>query len=185
MTYMKIQTRQLTFMAMALVLNILMGNVALLLRLPIYLDTIGTLLAATLFGPLAGIIVGLLSSLITGMTSDLFSLYYAPVQLCVGATAGFLLYQKKLNWSLPFKTLLVALPGTIVASLITVYLFGGITSSGSSIIVQFLYGLGLNKTLSVFLIQIITDYADKLISILLVFSLLKLLKQAPANYKRT
>lgn len=182
---MKIQTRQLTFMAMALVLNILMGNVALLLRLPIYLDTIGTLLAATLFGPLAGIIVGLLSALITGVTSDLFSLYYAPVQFCVGLVAGLLLHQKKLGWALPAKAFLITLPGTIVASLITVSLFGGITSSGSSIIVQFLYGLGLNKTLSVFLIQIITDYADKLISLLLVFSLLKLLKPAPANYKKT
>ena len=182
---MKLQTRQLTFMAMALVLNIVMGNLALLLRLPIYLDTIGTLLAATLFGPVAGIIVGLLSALITGVTADLFSLYYAPVQLCIGGVAGLLLYQKKIGWSLPFKAFLITLPGTIVASFITISLFGGITSSGSSIIVQFLYGFGVNQTLSVFLVQIITDYADKLVSLLLVFTLLKLLNKAPADYKRT
>ncbi len=173
----KITTRQITLMAIAIALNIIMGNVALFLHLPIYLDTIGTILAATLFGPLAGMGVGLTSALITGVTVDLFSLYYSPVQLCIGAVAGFLLYQKKFSWSLPLKALLITLPGTIVATLITAYLFGGITSSGSSLLVQLLNGLGLNQLASIFLVQVGTDYLYKLLSVIIVFSTVKLLNQ--------
>ena len=44
----------------------------------------------------------------------------------------------------------------------------GITSAGSSIIVQFLYGLGLNQLASVLLVQLITDYGDRLLSVIIV-----------------
>jgi energy-coupling factor transport system substrate-specific component len=66
------------------------------------------------------------------------------------------------------KTLWVSLPGTIIATIITVVLFGGITSSGSSVIVQLLRGIGLSQVSSVFLVQVITDYLDRLVSIVLV-----------------
>lgn len=172
---MKKQTPRLTIIALAVALNIVLGNLALFLRLPIYLDTVGTILAATVLGPAAGIITGLCSALFTGVTSDLFSLYFAPVQLCVGFMSGILLHNKKASWSLPLKALLITLPGTLVASLITVLLFGGITSSGSSLLVQIIHGLGVNQTLSVFLVQIGTDYLDKLLAVSLVISAVKAL----------
>lgn len=56
----------------------------------------------------------------------------------------------------------------MISSLITVCLFGGITSADSSIIVQFLYGLGLNQLASVLLVQLITDYGDRLLSVIIV-----------------
>ena len=43
------------------VINILGGTIVLLLRLPVYLDSIGTVLAAALFGPAAGLVPGLIS----------------------------------------------------------------------------------------------------------------------------
>ncbi|MGM0212503.1 ECF transporter S component [Enterococcus sp. AZ109] len=172
---MKKHTSQLTIIALAVALNIVLGNLALFLRLPIYLDTVGTILAATLLGPIAGILTGFSSALFTGVTTDLFSLYFAPVQLCVGFMAGILLHNKRTAWSLPLKVLLVTLPGTLIASLITVLLFGGITSSGSSMLVQVIHGLGLNQTLSVFLVQIGTDYLDKFLAISLVISAIRAL----------
>lgn len=57
---------------------------------------------------------------------------------------------------------------TVTSSLITVCLFDGITSAGSSIIVQFLYGLGFNQLASVLLVQLITDYGDRLLSVIIV-----------------
>ncbi|OWW60181.1 membrane protein, partial [Enterococcus hirae 67-03-C5] len=59
-------------------------------------------------------------------------------------------------------------PGTILSSLITVKLFGGVTSSGSSMIVQFLHGIGFNQTMSVILVQAGTDYLDRLLSVVVV-----------------
>ena len=78
------RTLKLTTLALCGVINILGGTIALLLRLPVYLDSIGTVLAAALFGPVAGLVPGLISGLISGMTSDVYAFYYIPVQLILG-----------------------------------------------------------------------------------------------------
>lgn len=83
--------------------------------------------------------------------------------------------------SLLWKSLIISLPGTIIASVITVILFKGITSSGSSIIAQFLHGIGLDMTSSLILVQVGTDYMDRLISLILVFSTITLLKKHSPN----
>ena len=65
------------------------------------------------------------------------------------------------------------MPGTIVSSVICSVLFGGITSSGSTILVQLLAKTPLGMTASVFVVQIVTDYIDRLVSVFLVCSLMK------------
>jgi energy-coupling factor transport system substrate-specific component len=55
-------------------------------------------------------------------------------------------------------------------------LFHGITSSGSSIIVQLLIGAGLNKAAAVLIVQFITDYFDRLIGVSVVAALYRVLK---------
>jgi energy-coupling factor transport system substrate-specific component len=93
-----------------------------------------------------------------------------PVQLLIGLVAG-LLYRRvkpntfKNNWWL---ALAIALPGTLMSTLITVILFHGITSSGSSMLVQLLLGAGMNKVAAVFLIQIGTDYLDRFLTVYVV-----------------
>ena len=69
--------------AFSVVLNLIGGQLALLLRLPIYLDSIGTIFSAALLGPFYGMFPSLLSGVILGMTSDIYSLYYAPVGIFV------------------------------------------------------------------------------------------------------
>ena len=59
------RTLKLTTLALCGVINILGGTIALLLRLPVYLDSIGTVLAAALFGPAAGLVPGLISGLMS------------------------------------------------------------------------------------------------------------------------
>ena len=68
----------------------------------------------------------------------------------------------------PLGVLLFAIPTSIVSAIITVVLFDGITSSGSSYILQFLSGIGMNKVMAAFLVQIVTDYADKFTAVALV-----------------
>ncbi|AIM25043.1 ECF transporter S component [Melissococcus plutonius] len=172
---MKTNNLKITIMALSIALNITLSNLALFLRLPIYLDTIGTILTATIFGPVAGMIVGFSSAFLMGITVDLYSLYFLPVQLCIGFMAGVLLYRKPITWALPLKAFLITFPGTLLSSFITVWLFGGITSSGSSMIVQLLYGLGLNQTLSVFIVQVGTDYLDRLFTVSVVIGAINLL----------
>ena len=83
MTLKNISTKKIAFIALCVGLNYVGGNIALFLRLPIYLDSLGTIMAAFLLGPIAGMAAGLLSGLLSGITTDLFSLYYIPVALCI------------------------------------------------------------------------------------------------------
>lgn len=166
----KIKTRTLTLLALCIALNIVGSNIALMLKLPVYLDSIGTVLAAAVLGPLGGMVAGAATSIIVGASTDLYSLFFMPVQLLTGLVAG-LLYQHvkpgtwRSNWWL---ALVIALPGTLISTLITVILFHGITSSGSSMLVQVLLGTGISKAAAVFLIQILTDYLDRLMTVYVV-----------------
>ena len=49
-------TFKLIIMAMAVVINIVGAFVAATLKLPIFIDTIGTFLSAFLFGPISGML---------------------------------------------------------------------------------------------------------------------------------
>ncbi|MEE0781093.1 MAG: ECF transporter S component [Sellimonas sp.] len=189
----KLTVLQMCFLALAAVLNIAGANIALLLRIPLYLDTLGTFLSAMLFGPFYGMIPGLLSGLLTGFTTDIYSLFYLPVQLVTALAAGFLFYEKSFKTG-KYRILLfaaaVTVPGTIVSASITAFLFGGITSSGSSILVQLLHHTGLNLTASVFCVQLLTDYLDRAVMLclsvlvlgVLPASMLAVLKKGQRNY---
>lgn len=189
----KLTVLQMCFLALAAVLNIAGANIALLLRIPLYLDTLGTFLSAMLFGPFYGMIPGLLSGLLTGFTTDIYSLFYLPVQLVTALAAGFLFYEKSFKTG-KYRILLfaaaVTVPGTIVSASITAFLFGGITSSGSSILVQLLHHTGLNLTASVFCVQLLTDYLDRTVMLclsvlvlgVLPTSMLAVLKKGQRNY---
>ena len=58
-------TRVITLMPVAIAINIVLGvTVQQVLKLPIYLDSIGTILVGVLAGPIAGALTGILSNLI-------------------------------------------------------------------------------------------------------------------------
>lgn len=177
----KSPARLISFISIAIAINLVGANLALFLRLPIYLDTIGTLLIAVILGPWYAASTAFLSALINWMTTDIFSLYYSPVAIVVAIITGILIKRNCKPSSLLWKSLIISLPGTIIASVITVILFKGITSSGSSIIAQFLHGIRLDMTSSLILVQVGTDYMDRLISLILVFSTITLLKKHSPN----
>ncbi len=162
---------QICVLALAAVMNLVGGNIALLLRLPIYLDSLGTVLAAALFGPLWGMVPGIASGVIGGCISDPYAFYYIPVQMVLGLLAGLLFWRfplgkKRRPGMLFLGSAFLSLPGTLVSSAITAFLFGGITSSGSTVLVQLLYGMGMDLTASVFLVQAATDYIDRTVVLL-------------------
>src|SRR5438093_850427 len=58
-------TRVIALMPVAIAINIILGvTVQQYLKLPIYLDSIGTILVGVLAGPIAGALTGILSNLI-------------------------------------------------------------------------------------------------------------------------
>jgi len=160
--------------ALGIVINIVGAFIALNLHLPVYLDSIGTVMISALYGPVYGIVTGLLGSLVSGFTFDIYSLYFAPVQIFTGFMAGVMFNTKwlKKGW-IPLGSLAVSLPTSIASAVISAFVFGGITSSGSSIIVQVLTKAGVSLTVSCFVVQVVTDYFDKLLGIVIVSVVLR------------
>ena len=176
-------TFKITIMSIAVVINIVGAFIATTLKLPIFIDTIGTFLSAFLFGPVGGMLTGMVTSLINGLTFDPYSLYFIPVQAIIGLMVG-ICYKKNLfkGKFLILGIIITTVMGSIVASLISAFVFGGITSSGTSFIVMYLKEAGVNIVTSVFSTQILFDLIDKGITVLLVLTILKAL---PANIKVT
>ena len=57
-----ISAQKIALIALFIVINIVGGHLALYTKLPIYLDTIGTLLGSAFFGPVGGLITGVLTA---------------------------------------------------------------------------------------------------------------------------
>ena len=97
--------------------------------------------------------------------------FFRQVQISTGLIAGLMYKKGFLNGvKTPIGVLAFSIPTSILSAIIAAFVFGGVTSSGSSYIVQILSGFGINKVVSVFLTQVLTDYIDKLIAVLLVNS---------------
>ena len=176
----KFTTYHITILAFAIVVNIVGGQIALMLRLPIYLDSMGTILTSILYGPVYGMLTSLLSGIILGITVDSYALYFAPAGMLFGLLMG-ILWKKKVDktWWIFVVALCVSVPTSFVSAGISAYLFGGITYSGSSYLVQLLSKTPLGLTLSCFIVQFFTDYIDRVVEIGLI---LLVLKKLPKNF---
>lgn len=170
----RVSVYRICLVAMAVVMNAAGAQLALTLKLPVYLDSIGTVMAGAMLGPVYGMLPSLISGVILGMTIDIYSLYFAPVGMIVGFMAGIAwkihLADKGRMW---LAGAVVAFPGTLVSSVICAVVFGGITSSGSMVFVQLLARTPLGMTASIVLVQAVTDYVDRLMSIFFVAVLIK------------
>ena len=177
----KINIRNLTLVSMAIALNVIGALVALGLRLPIYLDSIGTILIACLIGPKYAVMTGVCGSLVSGITFDTYSIYFAPVQISTGLLAG-IMYNKGFlkGKKTPLGVFIFTLPTSIISACIAAFLFGGVTSSGSSYIVQILSHFNVPMVVGVFVTQVITDYADKFVAVIIVALVVSAM---PKNYK--
>jgi energy-coupling factor transport system substrate-specific component len=129
----------------AVAINFVGGQLANILKIPLYLDTIGTTLAALLCGPWIGALAGGLTNVVLGFTNPVF-LAYIPVSVALGLVVGFLARGGMFgSWArIVISVLLMALTSIITAAPITVLMFSGITGSGPSLLVAGAMAAGAN-----------------------------------------
>ena len=68
--------------------NFVGGQLASILKLPMYLDTIGTIFAAMLCGPWVGAVTGGLTNVVTGIANPV-NFAFIPVNVIAGLVTGF------------------------------------------------------------------------------------------------
>lgn len=103
----------------AIVINIVIGQIVqVYLKLPIYLDSIGTVLVGVLAGPLAGAITGALSNIIWGIIfSNPLTMPFAITAFVIGLLAGWFAQMGWFRRQLPLAQGVVAV--LIVGGILT------------------------------------------------------------------
>jgi energy-coupling factor transport system substrate-specific component len=166
----KFGVKHLTIIALAVAINIVGAKISLIAHLPLFCDSIGTMCAGYVLGPVGGLLTALVGSLINGVSGDVYSFYFAPSGMLMGLLAGWVLHNKKITKpSLIWRTACITVPASAVSAFIETVLFGGITSATfTTAVVQALSKTVMSLFGSAFLTQAITDYIDKGLAIILV-----------------
>ena len=157
----------------AIAINIVIGQVVIWLKLPVYLDSIGTVFVGVLCGPWAGALTGALSNTVGGILFDPGWWPWIPVAAVIGLTAGLCANAGlfKTWWKVAVTGFLIAVAATIVGSPIAV-LLGGISASGSSLITAFLLQTGKGILESVLTTNFMVEPIDKISTSLLAFAII-------------
>ncbi len=168
-------TQTWVLIPIAIAINVAVGQIVLLLKLPVFLDSIGTVLVAVLCGPWAGALTGALSNIIWGIAIDPGALPWWPVAAMIGYMAGRMAQWGffKSWWKVVVTGFVVALTAAIVSTPIAVYLFGGITASGSSFITAYLLQTGQGIWSAVVSTSFLTEPVDKITTAMLAFAIIQ------------
>jgi len=158
----------------AIAINIAMGQIIVLLKWPVYLDSIGTVLVGIICGPWAGALTGALANTIWGLFNP-DSLPWWPVAFFIGLVAGLCANAGLFKnwWKVILSGFLIALTAAIVSTPISVLLYGGITASGSSFITAYLLQTGQGVVSAVLTTGFLLEPVDKIATAMLAFAIVQ------------
>ena len=166
--------RLVSMIPVALVLNIVVGQIIGSVGIPLYLDSTGTVLVAALAGPWAGIATGVLSSLVWSAFNPSV-LPFAATSAAVGGLAGVAIKYGALK-NIATVLLSGAVIGVVVGMLaapVAAFVYGGTAGVGTGAVVSLLREMGHSLLQSVTLQSFISDPLDKALVMLLVWLVLK------------
>ncbi len=179
-------TRSTVIAATCLALNLSLAKIAALLSLPVYMDTVGTILAGALLSPLFAISVAALTSLFGGLLIHPAFPFYTGTQILVALIVLFAVHRGWFDhwWKALMTGILIAISAAFVSAPVTVMVFGGVTLSGATAINAVLLAAGNNLWDSVLAGSLIIESLDKITTALLGWVLLSRLPKRLLPHKQ-
>ncbi|MDQ7030729.1 MAG: ECF transporter S component [Ardenticatenia bacterium] len=173
-------TLTLALIPVAVVINIVMGQIIVVLKLPLYLDSIGTVLVGALAGPLAGGLTGALANIVWGLFTGPTIIPFAITAFVIGVLAGQF---ARAGWLRPsptsvivkamFAGLITGIVAAVVSAPIAALLFGGVTGAGTDALVAFFQSMGANVIQATLGQGLVSDPLDKTITFIVVWLILR------------
>lgn len=156
--------------------NFVGGQLASVLKLPMYLDTIGTIFTSMLCGPWVGAVTGGLTNVVTGIANPV-NFAFIPVNVIAGLVTGFLARKNMFSvwWKWLLSMLIMAAVSIVVAAPIVVYMFGGVTGGGTSIITATAMAAGANIWAAFFGTEGVFTVLDRIISFVISLLVIKVI----------
>ena len=171
----KINALDAGFIAFGAALNVSIGCLVSALKLPLYLDSLGTILVSVVCGWQYRAIVGLSSLIIMTLTSVPTVIAYAGTAVIVAILASFLTRFGFMSRLFPTITggLLLGIIAAMASVPVTNFLYGGVSLAGADAVTTFFKASGMPVWKSVLFGSLITDPIDKLVTVLICMSILK------------
>lgn len=156
-------------------INIVGGTLASAIKIPLFLDTIGTMLVAVLLGPWVGALTGLLGNVFQGIITSPTTIPFGIVNAAIGLIVGFIALKRGFeDYVTPLIVgVILSVAAPIIGTPIAVYVFGGLTGGGVDILYGLLLGSSERIFTSAFLARIPTNLLDKALSAYLVMFVIK------------
>lgn len=156
--------------------NFVGGQLASILKLPMYLDTIGTIFAAMLCGPWVGAATGLLTNIVTGIANPV-NFAFIPVNILAGLVTGFFARKNWFSvwWKWIIAMVVMAVVSIVSSAPIVVLVYGGVTGSGTSIITAAAMAAGANIWAAFFGTEGIFTVLDRIISFTISWLVIKVI----------
>lgn len=165
-------------MPVAIALNVTIGQiVGTMTPLPLYLDSIGSVIVGVIAGPAAGALTGVLSNVIWGVTINPTVIAFTAGATFVGAAAGWAARIGAFRhlWSAILAGAIVGIPGGALGAPVAAFVYGGGLGVGTGGIVATLQAAGLEMLHATTAQSLASDIADKAIIFLLAFIVLRTL----------
>lgn len=176
----KISGKVLLMIALGAALNGSIGTIVQFFKLPVYLDLAGSFVVAATCGLVPAIISAALGVLILGLTTTPIAIAYIGTAILVSAAAvGLVRFGFMSSWlkTVLFGLFLLGPLSTVLSVPVTVYLFGGVTLTGSDVTTLFFTKMGDGLLEAVIKGAVLFDILDKGLSAILAFLLYKIIPQ--------
>ncbi|MBS4986180.1 MAG: ECF transporter S component [Hungatella hathewayi] len=145
-------------------INLVGGQVASKLALPLYMDSIGTAIVAAVMGPWVGAVSGVLYNVISALISgNMLSVMFGLCNIATAFIIGFMAKSGKFTtWvHAVVATILVALANAIMGAPIAVVVYGGIQGGGVDLVVAGFLAAGQDILSAAFLARVPINLVDK------------------------
>lgn len=179
----KFSTAAIALIPAAIGINYLGKLFAGFLRLPLWLDSIGTVLASIIAGPIIGALSGIINNVIFGLTADPISTVYAITSGAIGLVTGIMAYK---GWVSSIRTatitgLIVGMVAAIVSTPLNIIFWGGQTGNvWGDTFFAYLINNNIPMWLASFGNSIVVDVPDKLATVIISYFIFRAL---PNNFK--
>ena len=170
---------KLAFTAVCIALNAAGSTFADSYELPFWLDTVGTCICASILGPLYGAVTGLIGNLIMGIY-DVTSVLYSVINVLIGVIVGFAARRKMCDDV--FNTLCLSIItgcfSFICATPLNCIFYDGLISNKwGDALFHMLENYRISVPLRSACGQAFIDIPDKVVTMTLVFLILKFMKK--------
>jgi energy-coupling factor transport system substrate-specific component len=161
-------------------LNLTIGGLVAWLKLPIYLDSTGIVLASLLLGWRAGASCAVLTCLVGFFVVNPYLPFFTGTAVVIALVVDQL--RRRNMYRSPALTvvsaLILAASAALTSAPVAAFVFGGVTTSGSDLLTAFFRATGQSLIDSVMLSQFTSEPVDKMIVTLVSISVVRALPKA-------